>query len=53
MNQIKFRTWHKELKMMLPVLTLEFYVNQELHEIYFDWEVVGNIYENPELLEQN
>lgn len=31
----KFRAWHKELKLMFPVLTLEFFCSGELHEVHF------------------
>ena len=59
MREIKFRAWLKEDKKMVNVGTL--FEGKQLRSTSYaglkswakDTEILGNIYENPELLEEN
>ena len=56
MRETKFRAWEKFLKQMIPVDNIDFeqkMINtDDMDDLYIpdDVEVIGNIYDNPELL---
>lgn len=51
-REIKFRAWDKKNKRMLLVMNLVQALQAPNAFEFDDIEVIGNIYENPELLEE-